>query len=123
MAMNRREFLASMGSAGLIYAFRLSPLQAGLQTSAEITALDFSDEECVANFINMDYSDWIAFASGGAVSVFSGRTELGQGLKTVVTAIVTQGLDINQNLLTVVLGDTELCPDDGPTTEAVRHPR
>jgi nicotinate dehydrogenase subunit B len=116
MAMKRREFLAAMGSAGLVYAFRLSPIAAGQQTPWEITTLDFADEECVANFINLDYRDWIAFSPGGSVSVFSGRTELGQGLKTVVTAIVIQGLDISQEQLTVVLGDTELCPDDGPTT-------
>jgi len=116
MGMKRREFLAAMGNAGLVYAFRLSPLSAGQVTSGEIATLDFADEDCVANFINMDYRDWIAFSLGGAVSVFSGRTELGQGLKTVVTAIVTQGLDISQEKLTVVLGDTDLCPDDGPTT-------
>jgi isoquinoline 1-oxidoreductase len=104
--MNRREFLASLGGAGLFFAIRFT------------SRADTNDNDQVVSHIkttDIDYTEWIVFGPDDSVSVFTGRTELGQGLKTVITALVTQGLDISQEKLTVVQGDTDCCPDDGPT--------
>lgn len=119
MSVSRRQFLKAMGGAGLLYAFRFAPAASPQEQTSDMLALDIADMDCVAVLIDIDYTEWIAFGPDGKVSVYTGRTELGQGLKTVVTAIVTQGLDILPKKLTVVLGDTELCPDDGPTTGSV----
>ncbi len=116
MNLTRREFIASLGSAGLFYAFRLTP---GTDTQTgpfESPPIPPDESLCLDTPSDIDYTDWIAFGPGDKVTVFAGRTEIGQGLKTVVTAIVTQGLEISQENLTVVLGDTDLCPDDGPTS-------
>jgi isoquinoline 1-oxidoreductase len=113
--MTRRQFLASLGGTGLVYALRFVP-GAGAQTvSYGAIPVDDDVHGCTAEYIPIDYAEWIVFGPDNQVSVFTGRTELGQGLKTVITAIVTQGLDITQEQLTVVQGDTDLCPDDGPT--------
>lgn len=115
MSMTRRQFLASLGGTGLIYAFRFAP-EASAETRP-LGTIPVEDElpHCAAGYPGIDYRDWIVFSPGGKVSVFTNRTELGQGLKTVITAFVTQGLDIPQEDLTVVQGDTDRCPDDGPT--------
>jgi nicotinate dehydrogenase subunit B len=116
MSVSRRQFLKVMGGAGLLYAFRLAPAANPQEKNYDNVPLDIGDVECVETILDLDYREWIAFGPDGKVSVYTGRTELGQGLKTVITAVVTQGLDILQGKLTVVQGDTELCPDDGPTT-------
>ncbi len=116
MSVSRRQFLKAMGGAGLVYAFRFAPAASSQEKNYDTLPLDIGDVECVETILDLDYTEWIAFGPDGKVTVFTGRTELGQGLKTVITAVVTQGLDILQGKLTVVQGDTELCPDDGPTT-------
>jgi nicotinate dehydrogenase subunit B len=116
MSVSRRQFLKAMGGAGLLYAVRFAPAASLQQQNPDIFVLDVDDVACVATMLDLDYTEWIAFGAGGKVSVYTGRTELGQGLKTVITAVVTQGLEIPQGKLTIVQGDTELCPDDGPTT-------
>ncbi len=115
MSMTRRQFLASMGGTGLLYAFRFAPEVSANTGPFEPIPVDDDLPQCVAEYPDIDYRDWIAFSPDGKVSVFTSRTELGQGSKTVITAFVTQGLDISQEDLTVVQGDTDLCPDDGPT--------
>jgi len=116
MSLTRRQFLTSLGGTGLFYAFRFTT-EAGVRTGPiEPIPMDDITAECKAEFPDIDYRDWIAFGPDGNVSVFTGRTELGQGLKTVITAIITQGLEISQEKLTVVLGDTDQCPNDGVTS-------
>ena len=116
MSVSRRQFLKAMGGVGLLYAVKFAPGSEPQEKYYDVFPLDVGDDECVATVLNIDYSEWIVFGTDGQVYIFTGRTELGQGLKTVLTAVVTQGLDILQGKLTVIQGDTELCPDDGPTT-------
>lgn len=115
MSMTRRQFLASLGGTGLVYALRFVPGARAQTVSYGAIPVEDDVHGCTAEYIPIDYTEWIVFGPDNQVSVFTGRTELGQGLKTVITAIVTQGLDITQEQLTVVQGDTDLCPDDGPT--------
>jgi len=115
MNMSRRQFFASLGGAGLFYAVRFSGGVSAQTVPYESISLDLEEAVCKAVLPDIDYVRWIVFGPDGSVSVFTNRTELGQGLKTVITAIVTQGLDISMEKLTVVQGDTDCCPDDGPT--------
>jgi nicotinate dehydrogenase subunit B len=115
MSVSRRQFLKTIGGAGLLYAFRFAPATSSQIKDYDTLPLDTEDERCIAAILDIDYRDWIAFGPDGQVSIFTCRTELGQGLKTALTAVVTQGIDIPPEKLTIILGDTELCPDDGPT--------
>lgn len=123
MSVSRRRFLKTMGGMGILYAVRFTAGVEAQDTIDEIFPLDLGIDECLAVIPDVDYTEWFAFGPDGNVSIFTGRTELGQGLKTVLTALVSQGLEIPQKKLTVVQGDTELCPEDGPTTgsSATRH--
>lgn len=46
----------------------------------------------------------------GVVSVYVGEAEIGQGSKTVMAQIAAQELGLKPRDITVVMGDTELCP-------------
>ncbi len=119
----RRQFLSSLGSSCLVYAFRFTPGSGTQSIYREPLPAAPEDVECEASILEIDYRDWIIFDEKGNVTIFTGRTELGQGLKTVLVALVTQGLEIPGNKLKVVMGNTDLCPDDGPTTGSCATPQ
>jgi isoquinoline 1-oxidoreductase len=52
----------------------------------------------------------------GIVTVMSGKVEVGQGSRTQVAQAVAEELRIPMRQVRVVLGDTELCPNDGGTS-------
>ncbi len=124
MSLTRREFIASLGGSGLFYAFRITPTSPPAQVSNNNSEFEplpgdptaQGDMLCQPSYQGVDHRDWILFGADGTVNVYTGRMELGQGLKTVITAFVTQGLDISLEKLTVVMGDTDCCPDDGITS-------
>ncbi len=115
MGVSRREFLASVGGAGLVFAFRF---RAGAGTRPVIGEPVVEDlvPGCTAFDKETDYSEWIYVGLDGVVTAFTGRTELGQGLRTVIYSVLMQGLDLPEHRINVVMGDTDSCPDDGPTT-------
>src|SRR5512143_517563 len=59
--------------------------------------------------------DWIAIEPDGAVTVFSGKVELGTGVKTALAQIVAEELDVPFDRIQMVMGDTALTPDEGYT--------
>jgi CO/xanthine dehydrogenase Mo-binding subunit len=59
--------------------------------------------------------DWIAIGSDGSVTVFSGKVELGTGVKTALAQIVAEELDVPFDRIQMVMGDTSLTPDEGYT--------
>jgi nicotinate dehydrogenase subunit B len=52
----------------------------------------------------------------GLVTVYSGKVELGTGVRTALTQIVADALDVPFDRVTMVMGDTRLTPDEGGTT-------
>jgi nicotinate dehydrogenase subunit B len=59
--------------------------------------------------------DWMAIAPDGIVTVFSGKVELGQGVKTAFAQIVAEELDVPFERIRMVMGDTARTPDEGFT--------
>lgn len=59
--------------------------------------------------------DWIAIEPDGSISVFSGKVELGTGVKTALAQIVAEELDVPFERIHMVMGDTALTPDEGYT--------
>ena len=59
--------------------------------------------------------DWIAIGTDGTVTAFSGKVELGTGVRTALAQIVAEELDVPLERVRMVMGDTELTPDEGYT--------
>lgn len=57
----------------------------------------------------------ITIAEDGAVTVFSGKVEFGQGARTEIAMAVAEELGVPLEGVRVVLGDTDQCPNDGIT--------
>lgn len=59
--------------------------------------------------------DWIAIAPDGTITAFSGKVELGTGVRTALAQIVAEELDVPFERVRMVMGDTERTPDEGYT--------
>ena len=59
--------------------------------------------------------DWIAIEPDGTITAFSGKVELGTGVRTALAQIVAEELDVPLERLHMVMGDTALTPDEGYT--------
>ena len=49
------------------------------------------------------------------VTVYSGKVDLGTGVRTALAQIVADELDVPFDRVKIVQGDTALTPDQGPT--------
>ena len=58
---------------------------------------------------------FLAIDSAGAVTIYSGKVDLGTGVRTALTQIAAEELDVPLTKVTIVQGDTALTPDQGPT--------
>jgi nicotinate dehydrogenase subunit B len=59
--------------------------------------------------------DWIAIEPNGLVTAFSGKVELGTGVRTALAQIVAEELDVSLERIHMVMGDTARTPDEGYT--------
>ncbi|HET9589525.1 MAG TPA: molybdopterin cofactor-binding domain-containing protein [Anaerolineales bacterium] len=59
--------------------------------------------------------DWIAIEPDGTITAFSGKVELGTGVRTALAQIVAEELDVPVERVHMVMGDTARTPDEGYT--------
>src|ERR1051325_6301760 len=59
--------------------------------------------------------DWLAIGTDGTITAFSGKVELGTGVRTALAQIVAEELDVALEQVHMVMGDTALTPDEGYT--------
>jgi CO/xanthine dehydrogenase Mo-binding subunit len=98
MTVTRRELLQSAGA--LVVAFSLPRLTSGQ------AAADARSEAIDA---------WLAIAADGMVTVYCGKVELGTGVQTAFAQLVADELDVPVERIHVTMGDTQSCPNQGPT--------
>src|SRR4051812_35721447 len=101
---SRRGFL--QGSGALVVSFALSgrgpAFAQGAPGAGKTVALDELDS-------------FLAIGGDGRVTVFSGKVDLGTGVRTALTQMAAEELDVPLDRVTVIQGDTALTPDQGPT--------
>jgi len=120
MVLSRRKFVSGVG-ATLTYAICV---RYGV-SDAKTRSPAYSRHAGLINrlYPGTYHKDWIKISADGYVSVHTARNEIGQGLQTVIVNVLSQGLELPPENIHVLMGDTLLCPNDGPTTgsNATRH--
>ena len=104
--VSRRHFFKKSGA--LAVAFSLAPNLLEAQQAAR-PALPGS----LNNFRKLD--SWLSINPDGTLTLFSGKIELGQGILTALTQIVSDELDVEIARIKIVSGDTGRVPDEGVT--------
>jgi nicotinate dehydrogenase subunit B len=62
------------------------------------------------------------FSEDGLVTLLTGKVEIGQGCRTLLTQCVAEELQVDPAKVRVVMGDTALAPDDGGTYGSLTTP-
>ena len=70
-----------------------------------------------------DIGAWIHIDEKGTVSVFTGKVEIGQNIRTSLTQAVAEELHVPLDIVRVVMADTDLTPFDLGTFGSLTTPR
>jgi nicotinate dehydrogenase subunit B len=107
--LDRRRVLA--GGGALIVSFSLSSAFAQDQAPGAVPA-----PKPPGSLATTPYLDsWIRIDADGSITVFTGKAELGQGVKTAIQQIAAEELDVSFESLKVVTADTRLTANEGYT--------
>ena len=101
--LSRRALLAQGGALVVTFALTSRPIHAEAARPADKTVA--ADE--VAGFIAIDAT--------GKVTIYSGKVELGTGAITAIAQIAAEELCVSLDRVTMIQGDTQLTPNQGPT--------
>ncbi|MDX2150646.1 MAG: molybdopterin cofactor-binding domain-containing protein [Bryobacteraceae bacterium] len=93
--LDRRELFGVLG-AGVLFTYR------GSAQDAVSTRLHFADD--------------------GSVTLLTGKNEMGQGPRTILTQAVAEELRVPPSRVKVVMADTAQVPDDGGTWASITTP-
>ncbi len=100
-AVTRREFIATTGTLLVAVAIPTSGFAQTLPRSLGR---------------NRRLDAWVRIEADGTVTVFSGKVELGQGIRTAIAQVAADELDVSLERLRAPTVDTAGSPDEGRTT-------
>jgi nicotinate dehydrogenase subunit B len=103
--LSRREFIKLAGGGIFIFF-----------TVGEPWELLEAQERRAGRELPTDFNAFIRIAEDGKVTGFTGKVELGQGPSTSLAQIAAEELDVPLDSVTMVLGDTAVCPWDRGTS-------
>jgi len=110
--ISRRQFLE--GSGSLVVTFSLGALAA--RSAAAAGPSKAALPPLAAKTVAPDEVDgFLAIGADGKVTVYSGKVDLGTGVRTAMTQIAAEELSVPLASVEVIQGDTLLTPDQGPT--------
>lgn len=108
MRSTRRAVLA--GSGALIVSFALAPRGAAQQAPAA------APRPLPGSLRTSRMLDaWLRINADGSVIVFTGKSELGQGIRTALVQVAAEQLGVPASAITLVTSDTERTPGEGYT--------
>ena len=105
-ALTRREFLAAGGA--LIIGFSLAPSSLRAQKPPGPKLPGSLDA-------NPMLDAWLRIDADGGITLFTGKAELGQGVKTALIQIAAEQLYVSPQRIRLITADTRQTPDEGYT--------
>jgi nicotinate dehydrogenase subunit B len=110
--MRRRDFFAAVGSGIVV----LIPGEASAQESGMQGRGGRQQQP-------QNLSAWLHIADSGAVTVYTGKVEVGQNARTSLTQAVAEELHAPFGSIQLAMGDTDLVPFDGGTVGSQTTPQ
>lgn len=106
--MTRRQAAQRLG-AGALFLFAFRPSRA--------------DEEKAGPEHQPPILSRLHIADDGTITVLTGKVECGQGIRTTLTQVAAEELRVPVSRIQMLMGDTELVPDDGGTWGSLTTPQ
>jgi len=110
---NRRRFLQTLG--GGIAVLLVAPSSEGQESGGRGHSSGDGDDSLI--------SAWLHIDADGSISVFTGKTEVGQNIRTSLTQAVAEELPVSLESIRMVMADTDLVPWDGGTSGSRSTPQ
>ena len=110
--LSRREFLKTGGA--LIVTFTLAPR---LYAAKPQEGQNIGKEPQLPGSLEKSplLESWIRIGADGSITVFTGKAELGQGIKTALVQVAAEELVVDPSRITLVTADTGRTANEGYT--------
>lgn len=102
--ITRRQFLKTLGG-GIVVLFILKDASA-LQESGD------RGRQRSGGSMSQEIGAWLHIGDDGKVTVYTGKVEVGQNIRTSLTQVVAEELRLPVDSIRLVMGDTDLTPFD-----------
>ena len=106
--MQRRHFLQA--GSGLLVSFSFG---LALPTHAQSGT---NSKSAAKSMVKTQVEAWLAIGADGRVTVYSGKVDLGTGVRTALMQMVAEELDVNFKQIDMVMGDTLTTLDQGQSS-------
>ncbi|HYB08319.1 MAG TPA: molybdopterin cofactor-binding domain-containing protein [Alphaproteobacteria bacterium] len=106
----RRDLLKAGGALVVSVGLAGSPLKRAFTQTVAGAEIDIGKP-----LAPDEVDSFLAIDGNGGVTIFTGKVDLGTGLRVAVRQMVAEELDIPMARIALVEGDTALTPDQGPT--------
>ena len=116
---SRRTFIK--GTGALIVSFSLAGAFGELEAQ-QTRAGAFGENPAADSPPAGEVDSWLAIASDGSVTAYTGKEELGQGMFTAQMQLVAEELCVPFQRVKLIVADTSLTPDQGVTSGSQSHP-
>jgi isoquinoline 1-oxidoreductase len=114
--IDRRDFAKIVGTG--IAVFLLSKSAIAQQQQGESSGRGGGQQAAPK-----DIAAWLHIAENGVITVFTGKVEIGQNIRTSLAQVVAEELRAPFESITMVMGDTRLTPYDAGTFGSQSTPR
>ena len=108
--LSRRKFVAG----SLTVSFTAAALARSDVALAQAQAVKLPGS--LANNARLD--SWLKIGADGQVTIFTGKAEIGQGIKTALAQIAADELDVSIERIAIVGADTARTPEEGVTSRS-----
>jgi CO/xanthine dehydrogenase Mo-binding subunit len=99
----RRDFFKFLG-AGVLVIFALKPIALAQESGGNRRQRGES--------LPKEIDAWLHIGENGTVTVYTGKVEVGQNIRTSLAQAVAEELHVSINKIELVMGDTEMTPYD-----------
>lgn len=104
--MARRDFFKGLGG-GLLIVFALTEARAQQESGG--------GRRGGGRALPQELSAWLHIGEDGAITVYTGKVEVGQDIRTSLAQVVAEELRVPVTKIKMVMGDTDLTPYDAGT--------
>jgi nicotinate dehydrogenase subunit B len=101
--LDRRDFFKFLG-AGIVVVSVLKPAMVGQESGSGHQRRGYS--------LPKEINAWLHIGEDGRVTVYTGKVEIGQNIRTSLTQAVSEELHVPLDRIEMVMGDTQLTPFD-----------
>src|SRR6266850_636619 len=107
-SISRRDLLKAGGALVVSFAFAVGPRRGGTQTPG-------SSPDNARPLNPGEVDGLLAIHADGSVTLYTSKVDVGTGVRIALAQMAAEELGVAPARITVVEGDTALCPDQGGT--------